>query len=96
MEARRLQTPADRLVLLTHYPVPAQSKPNSPHAYPVIAQLLAELESTIGLIPIAIIEGHIHEWFNTTDLHQTPTQSIPISTAPAPPAESSKSTTKLG
>lgn len=78
IEARKLQTPADRLILLTHYPTPARFKPNSPHAYPAIAKLLAELENTVGIRPLAIVEGHIHEWFNTTDFHDTPTQSIPI------------------
>jgi hypothetical protein len=49
-----------------------------PHAYTAIATLLAELEATVGLPPLAIVESHVHEWFNTTDFHDTPHQSIPI------------------
>ncbi|MCL2646812.1 MAG: metallophosphoesterase [Phycisphaerales bacterium] len=84
----RLVTPPPfsegRFILLTHYPAPARSKPNQPpgYAYPAIAQLLADLTTTFGIRPLAIIEGHIHEWANTTDFHDTPPQSptgpIPI------------------
>jgi DNA repair exonuclease SbcCD nuclease subunit len=83
IEARRLKLLKlkpypDRLLLLSHYPAPARSLPDPHQGYDAIPTLLAQLEAALDLPALAIIEGHIHERFRTTDTLSLPIRSIPI------------------
>lgn len=60
-QARRQVMPSDRLILLTHYP---PKLPELPHGevpahwtYLCLAQLVEQLR------PVAIVQGHVHDWF---------------------------------
>lgn len=61
------------LILLTHYPAFAPDsadKQESFQTYACLRELAAELQ------PVAIIQGHVHEWAGLT--HQTPTGNTSI------------------
>ena len=50
----------DRLIIVTHYPADVPDASNWPAAgegYPAIGHLIAAVH------PIAVIQGHVHEWF---------------------------------
>jgi len=67
---RRIRQPKDRVILLTHYPAYAPPPDNvSPYAHEVLQQLAAVLR------PVAIIQGHIHNWFGMS--HQVPRGTAP-------------------
>jgi Icc-related predicted phosphoesterase len=63
--ARRLIGTSDRIVLLTHYPAkfpaiyPAEEGPLG-WAFECVRELIEELR------PIAVVQGHVHEWFGQT------------------------------
>ena len=52
----------DRVVIMTHYPADVPDAPNWPgggEGYAAIGDLIAAVH------PIAVIQGHVHEWFGT-------------------------------
>ncbi|HEY8750774.1 MAG TPA: metallophosphoesterase [Tepidisphaeraceae bacterium] len=63
--ARQLTGTSDRIVLLTHYPAkypaiyPAEEGPLG-WAFDCVRELIEELR------PIAVVQGHVHEWFGQT------------------------------
>ena len=73
--ARRLIGTSDRVVLLTHYPaklpgVYLEHEASEGEAFDCVRELIEELG------PVAVIQGHVHEWFGQTHLLQMLSRSV--------------------
>jgi Icc-related predicted phosphoesterase len=67
--ARRMIGTSDKVVLLTHYPanlpgVYSEHEASEGEAFDCVRELIEELG------PIAVIQGHVHEWFGQTHVVQ--------------------------